>query len=286
MNYLPKYIGVFINSNISGNLYFGINDIGNIVGIPFFGDLNESSISNVIFETKKFLRSNYSSKFIDDILTNIKIDICEINNYFTNKTDYIKILNEFQGINKQIKIEWIEYLIKYQDWHKEISKYSAKLSLFLDSEDIRHEIAHWIRSHKTKTQFKKYDLEKIAKIYENNIFINRTISFDFLDLIRNDYSHPIKWLIDFKDFKQMQIKKNKPNQPSIKPLKEYNFKFCSNIENISYLLKKLNCKFYILKFTIPQYNKSDKTYIEYFSQKQSKWLSKSRILINSGPSCL
>jgi len=286
INYLPKYIGVFINSNISGNLYFGINDFGNIVGIPFFGNLNESLISQTIYETKKFLRSNYSNNLIDEILTNIKIDICEINNNSINKSDYIQNLNDFQKINDQIKVEWINYLIKYQEWHKEISKYSAKLSAFLDSAEIRQEIAEWVRLHKTKIQFKKYDLEKIAKIYENNIFINRNISFDFLDLIRNDYSHPIKWLIDFKDYKQIEIKKNKPNHPTIKPLKEYNFKFCSNIDNISYLLKKLKCKFYILKFTIPLFIKPENRCIEYFSEKQSKWLYKSRILTKSGPGCL
>jgi hypothetical protein len=285
MNYLPKYIGVFLNSNISGNLYFGINDIGNIIGIPFFGKLDESSISQTIYETKKFIRSNYSSKFIDNILANIQIEICEINNTSTNKNNYIKNLNDFQKINDEIKIEWIDYLIKYQEWHKEISKYSAKLSTFLESESIRQEIAQWVRLHKTKIQFKKYDLENIAKIYENNIFINRTISFDFLDLIRHDYSHPIKWLIDFKDYKQIEIKKNKPTQPTIKPLKEYNFKFCSNIDNISYLLNRLKCKFYVLKFTIPLFSKFENLHIEYFSEKKSKWVSKSRILTKSGPGC-
>ena len=68
----------------------------------------------------------------------------------------------------------------------------------------------------------------------------------------------------------------------LKPLKDNYSKFCSNIKNISYLLNKINAKFYILKFSIPIFKNLP---VEYYSEKQSKWLYRSRILINSNPSC-
>jgi hypothetical protein len=36
--YLPKYISGFLNSNLNGEFYIGINDYGFIKGIPYCGD--------------------------------------------------------------------------------------------------------------------------------------------------------------------------------------------------------------------------------------------------------
>jgi len=280
-NYLPKYITVFINSNIIGDLYFGIDDIGNTIGIPYFGILDEKLISNTINNIKILLRS-YNLDLIDNMLSNIKIEICELEEIDTTKNEFINNLYNFEEINKKINQNWLDYFDKYKIWHKNILKYSVKLSNFLKSDEIRNEIANWIRSYKKINEFKKYDLEKIAKIYENNIFIDKKISIDLIDSIRYNYEHPIKWLIDFKDYKILEIKKEKPLQPMLKPLKDNYSKFCSNIKNILYLLNKINAKFYILKFSIPICNNLP---IEYYSEKQSKWLHRSRILINSNPSC-
>jgi hypothetical protein len=284
MNYLPKYIGVFINSNISGDLYFGINDIGDTIGIPFFGNLNTAAISDAIYQTKLYLRSYTSEEIVDNILSNIKVEICEISKYDTTKNQFLENLYNFQEIDKKINNDWVNYCFKYNNWHKQILKYSIKLSKFLDLEEMRHEIALWIRSYKNKAVYSNNDLERIARIYDNNIFIDKKICVDFIESIRYDYTHPVKWLIEFKDYKISEIKKQKPIAPIIKPLKDNIIKFCSNIKNISYLLNRLNCKFYVLKFHIPLFHNSIN--IEHYSEKQSKWLYRSRILNNSGPSCL
>ena len=38
--YIPKYIGNFSKAEIDGNLYIGVDDIGYIEGIPYFGELD------------------------------------------------------------------------------------------------------------------------------------------------------------------------------------------------------------------------------------------------------
>ena len=46
--YLPKYFCAFLNAQIKGNIYIGIDDYGEITGIPFAGDLDVSIINNMI----------------------------------------------------------------------------------------------------------------------------------------------------------------------------------------------------------------------------------------------
>ena len=45
---IPKYISSFSGSNISGELYIGIDDYGEITGIPYYGILQKSTILNII----------------------------------------------------------------------------------------------------------------------------------------------------------------------------------------------------------------------------------------------
>lgn len=288
INYLPKYIAAFINSNINGDLYFGIQDNGNIVGIPFFGELDKSVISWAINQCHVYLKAyNINNNKINDniinkILKNIKIEISTIENFICNQQDYSQTLDDFINLDNNIRQEWKIYFEKYHLWHNDIMKYSCKLSDFLDCESIRNEIAIWIKSFSSNPKFKKFDLDGIAKMYQNNEYINRNISMDLLDTVRYDYSHPLKWLIDFKDYKHVTIKKQRPLQPLIKPLKNIYGKFCCNIKNISYLLQKQGYSFYILKFSIPSIKN---IYIEYFSTKQNQWLYRSRKMNSLGP-CL
>ena len=286
LSYLPKYIGAYNNAKIIGDLYFGIDDIGDKIGIPFFGTLNKKTILRALNQTHVYLRAYDNGKLnkelINFILQNISIDISHINENISNEHDHISNLNEFTEIDKSVQQEWANYFEKYYLWHKEIMFYSTKLSNFLDSIPIRIEIANWIRTFINNPKFKKYNLEEIAVIYETNGYINKDISFDVLDLVRHDYSHPLKWLMDFKDYKHITLKRQKPYSPLIKPIKNIYSKFCNNIKNISYPLQEQGAKFYIIKFTIPFIENS---WFEFYSDKQRKWYSKSRVNTDRGPAC-
>merc|ERR1711907_407116 len=50
-SYLPKYICTFINTNINGTFYIGINDYGEITGIPFMYEMKQELIIDLIKES-------------------------------------------------------------------------------------------------------------------------------------------------------------------------------------------------------------------------------------------
>ena len=285
--YLPKYIGVFINSKLSGDLYFGIDDNGEKIGIPFFGIPNIEMISQSINECKIYLKSYYKNiidnNFIDLILDNITVDILLLNDANNKKEEYLFNLIEYNKINKDIIENWNKYLEKYKEWHTEILYYSDKLSNFLISKEIRLEIADWIKTHIDNPIFKNIDLEKIIDKYKSDELIHSEISIDIIYNIKYDYSHPLKWLIDFKDYKHKTIKKKKPYPPLLRPKNDVYQKFSININNIFYPLHKQNCQFYIIKFAIPLINNNIS--IEYYSDKKKRWYKKFRIILNTGPSC-
>ena len=57
--YLPKYISAFGNmrdSSESGNIYIGINDFGEITGIPFIGNLEMDFINDIKETLKIFIK--------------------------------------------------------------------------------------------------------------------------------------------------------------------------------------------------------------------------------------
>ena len=48
IKYIPKYIGNFSKAGINGTLFFGIDDMGFIEGIPYYGRLSKKSVKNMI----------------------------------------------------------------------------------------------------------------------------------------------------------------------------------------------------------------------------------------------
>ena len=68
LSYLPKYIGAYNNAKIIGDLYFGIDDIGDKIGIPFFGTLNKKTILRALNQTHVYLRAYDNGKLNKDII--------------------------------------------------------------------------------------------------------------------------------------------------------------------------------------------------------------------------
>ena len=82
-SYLPKYISIFSNARISGNMYFGISDCGIIEGFPWHGKLTNKIIKKLI---KSVIESNHSRGIrIDDFDENmIHVDDSVLNWYYDN----------------------------------------------------------------------------------------------------------------------------------------------------------------------------------------------------------
>ena len=92
---LPKYISSFVNSNINGKLLIGIDDCGEITGVPYRGELSHNYILGLIAES---ISNNIKPcNNIKDILENHFGEKCYFFDGFGKTTtffDYIFEVND------------------------------------------------------------------------------------------------------------------------------------------------------------------------------------------------
>ena len=159
--YIPKYSSAFANSKINGKLHLGVNDNGEITGVPYLGELKESDVTKLVENAKRMYVIN------NEVSTRVKIQKLKYNKHLiTDETDeIIKKTNDHNRICQKITDD---YYKERKKWVKEILKYTVKLS------DI-------IRNPSTKENFYKYLKSKNRSMY-NDI---RNIKWEDIEIIKN-----------------------------------------------------------------------------------------------------
>lgn len=119
--YVPKYISGFLNSNIDGHFYIGVNDLGFIKGIPFSGDIPSKYLIQEMYKLINiFIKDTINDLKLDDI---INIEFIKVNclNLPINKKHYkfIEYLNSKNIYNNQYKYN--KFI--YNKWKKNMILY-------------------------------------------------------------------------------------------------------------------------------------------------------------------
>lgn len=292
IKYIPKYIGNFSKAEIEGYLYIGVEDMGFIEGVPYFGELDEKKIREYIKITMQYTRG-VNEKYLYDhnivlwYYNNLNIEIIKLNTKIDNMKkiydetlEYLKLL-EHQ--NKNIEDRWNKYKNDYNEWLNNLLRYSGKLVSYLVNDDMRDNLINYV-----KVDFKKnplYDqtkLKDILKYYnqDKNIFKNIVFSIDDIENVINDQYSPIRYIMKYKDYIIEEIRKLKPINPIIRPDNFLYYRFANKISNIRAHLYNLECNFYLIKITIPY---KLNTYVEYYLENNKSWICKSRTIISNGP---
>jgi hypothetical protein len=75
--YIPKYLSVFGNSNIdSATLYMGVNDFGEITGVPFFGEITPEYLESYLDCIKTFISFNaIDNTNVDELFSQVKFEV-------------------------------------------------------------------------------------------------------------------------------------------------------------------------------------------------------------------
>lgn len=267
--YIPKYASAFHNSNIqNGSLYIGINDYGEITGIPWsLTNLDPCSLSEL---AKNVLRLQN--------IKNIDLDICLIKldynlDILTSNSDlYIKKMKETK---KKYMQQTTEYYSKRKHWVKNVLKYSCKLSHIIKFEEQKLQFFKWILFQKCSDKVKKFCIsiqpEEIECIKYKRDFIN-------------DENHPICWIARFKDVMMKKHQREKPEYPELQKifngyvylithLSHMRKKFLENTDNLNYYIIQLN-------FNIRPSN----SYLDYYRLNGKKYRS-FRLISSNGPYC-
>lgn len=235
--YLPKYLCSFFNPNTNlkqGTLYFGIDDNGKIVGIPYTGELSKDVINHMIdkifsshikFSDKKIFRKIRNNTTVEIIKISKKKLMSKSNNQAKNKkSTYLKYLDEFNKIKHSNKI----YVKKREMWNSMFDLDKLKLHEMINDEETRYYIWKYIKI-KTGYSLKKFKnkyshLECYCDVYDYwNLMSNVKSNYQFASFklgtmcdVVNDNLDIYKWVAVWKDSKLSMLKKVKPKKPTKK----------------------------------------------------------------------
>lgn len=295
--YVPKYVGNYSKACIDGSIYIGVNDDGSIVGIPYYGTLDVNAIHDMIMQTIVNIRGiRYTDDLYgydyDDTVSKMYYDAINIHVY---ELDTSRIVSNHKNVSRKIYdietnkrgliTKWANYKKENNKWSSKMMKYRGKLSNYLFDDSLRNGIIGFITQTFTSNRsFDRSKLDEILDFFNKDPEYYKDIVFgmDYIESIMNDKYNPIKWLLDYKDSMLQMLKKSKPVRPVIKPEENLYSKFCCEISNIRPYIHN-NIKYYIIKINIPTF---DGTSVQYRFSENSEWLSRERIMLSSGPSCV
>ena len=266
LRYIPRYASAFLNSYIKNSqLYFGIDDFGEITGIPFFGDKETLTefISTIDF-------SNWMSQKVD-----IKIEVIPLNidlRYLKDNSNYI--LQDFYYREKTQKYLLQKYKIDRLKWANDMNSFTCKLPTLISNKKDEFDI--YLDTH--APDIKGYT------VYQHEMY---NISH-----LKIDPNHYLYWLMQFKDEHITKLRNTKPIRP-ITPkiihapdylfsqLTEMRSKLLNSNKHLNYFMIKISC------FQTSSQSNFHINPIFYYDMKKKSWLTKRRIYEESiGPSCL
>lgn len=259
--YIPKYTSAFVNANINGNLIFGVNDFGEITGIPFIGTKQELQkyIDNISI---KHLLREYDSFEITCNIEQLNIDI----NYIDNNIK--KLLKEYYFNVKQKELIVQKYKNDRLQWCNKMYEYTCKLPLLLINK--KEEFDNYLKIHAPQ------HLNYIIKSHEMR----------HIRHLKSDPSHYIYWLMKFKDLNLDKLKLIKPilqDIPKIKNSPVYLYKHLTNLR-YHFIKNNKNLNYFIINIHISSVYQKNSSLFYYDIDKQL-WTKKIRKIHKDIPQC-
>lgn len=247
---IPKYVTSFSGSSINGELFIGIDDFGEITGIPYYGEMSKSTISNYISLTIRDKIETGTNENYKDILNNISVDIIKL------EIEQLLLIDEYSDLYTKYKEAIFrrndimsEYQKKRMSWLLELSKYSRKLTETINSSEGRKEMIPYVLERSQEFDNEEH-LNKIIAILSSNQYVHIP-DYDELVIRKKKKEDILYWLVKFKDYHTARVSAQRPSKPSFsKVFSPFQIlsklslmrKLFSSIEGIYYYLIKINIK--------------------------------------------
>ena len=278
--YVPKYISAF--GNMKGEdpyatLYIGINDFGEITGVPFLGTLELEYLNELKDSLKIFL----NAKNLVEIFSKIQFEIIKLEIDLTMISDDISaILSEYTEKYNAYKASYAKYVYDYRMWIEQIDRYSTKISIYFNDPEYRNEVASYIRVNTNNT-----DYLKMADQLETNHEFETIPNYEIMEK-KVDQSNIYHWITSYKDDKLDLIKTKRPIKPSMNTseldrLSETQFSMLTNLRK-KFIDNNPELNYYLIKIKIPTNNPE----LISFSNLNSKWYTRTRDLVDGIACCI
>lgn len=237
-NVIPKYITSFLNAKIKGQLFLGVDDFGEITGIPFVGNINKNIIINMFHQCL----SNYISNITHiEEYVELKILTLSINTDLLNHNKLNLLWDNYQFNLKRKNDEYKTYYKNRQNWFKKIALYEKKIVSLLNSQPSRNELCEYINMFCVDEDVK----QKLCNTLKSNqkICIN--------NMSRDDEKNIFFWTCNFKDYVLSSFLKYRPSKPNI-PVRIYPNLIFSRITplRLKFIENNDNMNFYVFKIDI------------------------------------
>lgn len=269
--YASKYVASFANSKLNGNLLIGCNDFGEITGIPYLMK-NDGDFDILKGNIKTKVQRELKDKLSEAVSTKIEIKRLKINKNFLD--DEIKpLVAVYEKRMKEHKTLMRKFTRQKQQWMDKVLKYSAKLHILLNTDDIRKELIGFINYHNGN--------KEVVNLLNSSKYINPPSGNDMKEVRDgNNHNSLAYWLAKFKDETLDEIMMAKPKRTK-KQLPPSPSMLIHRLSLLRYAMSKNpNVVFFTIKLTVKPLKTNG---IVKYNDKNLGWVSNLRLCDESGP---
>ena len=196
--YIPKYTCAFMHplSNVlSSELYIGVDDFGNIIGIPYSNKLDLSFIedtlsrilsSSLIEIDTEINLMDYISYEVIPISYNDNYDYDIWSEYLELKTDYISKMKK----NREDK----------KKWTNKLHTYTRKLVELVNDRECRDNMIEYIINNYQDYVDNIEDVTPLIELLQSDNYINTNYEGRIIRILKTEPTNIIFWLTKWKDY--------------------------------------------------------------------------------------
>mgnify|MGYP006187173707 CR=1 FL=1 len=243
----PKYFSCFCNSQTNGDLYLGIADDLEIVGIPLFKGLSVSYMTEYLMDVcRRYVKPEDSERF--DIERMFEVTIIPLETQMELLRDDIQtVMDDYANEKVLYNDRTYEYARAYREWSAELGLVSGKLLDIVNTTPLRRGMIAFMYQH--KNEWTESTAALVKRLGEFKYVHFDTVHERFAS-VREDASKIWFWVTRFKESMVSEISKRKPIKPkmstkipitvAVSRLSDLRFRYCRL--GVDYVVIKIHIK--------------------------------------------
>lgn len=249
-NIFPKYLTSFFNANINGKIILGINDLGEITGIPLLNSIDFNIIETFLHQTIHSLTSNphLLMSCID-----LQIIPLEINPTLLNSKHLKHLLSIYHNKQDLLLTKLDKYYKQKNLWFSKVSIYEKKIIDLVNQEPSKTHLYQFISNFCIDEEIKL----KLCTLLLSN---------DYIDIYlynRTDETNIFYWACLFKDDVLSTLLKFRPIKPNI-PIRIHPNLIFSRTTPLrqKFIQNNPNIKYFLIQISINTHSSHEKIYFQ------------------------